>query len=117
MLAVVSDTPVPGLEQYPLIIQDYPGFKQYLPWGPFYGVFCRNEVPEDAKKKLVEAFKKGVNDPRFQKFLANMGTIPMNIPGDEAYAFLNRWQSVTAWLLQDAGAAKVSPADLGISQP
>jgi tripartite-type tricarboxylate transporter receptor subunit TctC len=117
VLAVLSDTPVPGLEQYPLITQDYPEFKKFLPWGPFFGVFCKKDVPEDVKKRLVEAFKKGSAEPKFQEFLTGLGAIPMNISGDEAYAFLARWQSITAWLLQDAGAAKVSPANLGIPKP
>jgi tripartite-type tricarboxylate transporter receptor subunit TctC len=117
VLAVVADQPVPGLEQFPLITQDYPEFKRFLPWGPFYGVHCRKDVPEDVKKTLAAAFKKAAQDPKFQEFLTNFGTVSMNISGDEAYAFLGRWQSITAWLLQDAGAAKVSPADLGISKP
>jgi tripartite-type tricarboxylate transporter receptor subunit TctC len=117
VLAIVADEPVPGLEQYPLITKDFPGFKKFLPWGPFYGVHCNKDVPAAAKKILVDAFQKGVEAPKFQEFLANFGTVSMNISGDEAYAFLNHWQSVTAWLLQDAGAANVSPATLGIPKP
>ena len=41
----------------------------------------------------------------------------MNISGDEAREFLDRWQSITAWLLQDTGAAKVSPEELGVPRP
>jgi hypothetical protein len=41
----------------------------------------------------------------------------MNISGAEADAFLARWQSVTAWILQEAGAARTSPAELNIPRP
>ncbi len=41
----------------------------------------------------------------------------MNISGDEADTFLKKWQSVTSWMYEYAGAAKVSPASLGIPKP
>jgi hypothetical protein len=41
----------------------------------------------------------------------------MNMSGQEAVDFLAKWQQVTAWALQDTGAAKVSPKDLGIERP
>ena len=116
-LAMISDTPVPGLEDIPLVIEDFPEFKKYLPWGPFYGVWCKKDVPEGAKKVLVEAFKKGAADPQFQAFLKDFGTVSMNISGDEADAFLIKWQSVTNWMYEYAGAAKVSPDKLGIPKP
>ena len=45
------------------------------------------------------------------------GNIVMNMSGQEAVDFLIKWQQVTAWALQDTGAAKVSPEDLGIARP
>ncbi|MBL0714315.1 MAG: tripartite tricarboxylate transporter substrate binding protein [Desulfosarcina sp.] len=117
VLAVVSDTPVPGLEDIPLITKDFPDFNKYLPWGPFYGVWCKKDVPEATKKKLVEAFQKGAAEPKFQAFLKDFGTVSMNISGAEADAFLKKWQSVTNWMYEYAGAAKVSPAKLGIPKP
>jgi tripartite-type tricarboxylate transporter receptor subunit TctC len=116
-LAVVSDKPIPGLENIPLITEDFPDFRKYLPWGPFYGVWCKKDVPEAAKKKLVEAFQKGASEPKFQAFLKDFGTVSMNISGDEADKFLKKWQSVTNWMYEYAGATKVSPADLGIPKP
>ncbi len=116
-LAVVSDTPIEGLEEIPLITKDFPAFKKYLPWGPFYGVWCKRNVPEAAKQKLVEAFKKGAAQPKFQAFLKDFGTVSMNINGAEADEFLKKWQSVTNWMYQNAGATKVSPAELGIPKP
>jgi len=116
-LAVVSDTPIPGLEDLPLITQDFPQFKKYLPWGPFYGVWVKRDVPDDVKKILVDAFQKGAATPKFESFIADFGAVMMNIHGAEADKFLLHWQSVSCWLLQDAGATKVSPETLGIPKP
>lgn len=117
ILAVVSDKPVAGYEDLPLVTEKFPGFKTYLPWGSFFGVFCRKDVPDDIKQKLVDAYEKGSSDPTFKKFVENSGAIQMNIHGEEAYQFLRRWQSITSWLLDSVGAAKVSPAKLGIPKP
>lgn len=116
-LAMVSDTPVPGLEEVPLITATSADYKKYLPWGPFYGVFVKKETPDAIKKTLVDAFKKGVGDPRAQEFIKNFGSVYMGIAGAEAEQFLNKWQSVTTWLLQDAGATKFSPDKFGIPRP
>lgn len=116
-LAMVSDTPVPGLEDIPLITQDFPEFEKYLPWGPFYGVWCKKDVSDEIKKKLTDAFQKGASEAKFQAFLKDFGTVSMNISGDEADEFLKKWQSVTNWMYEYAGATEVSPADLGIPKP
>ncbi len=101
----------------PPITQDFPAFDKYVPWAPFFGVWCKKDVPQDAKDKLVEAFAKGVASDRFKEYVASKDAVLMNISGDEAQAFLNKWRSVTAWLLHDAGATKVSPEELGIPKP
>jgi tripartite-type tricarboxylate transporter receptor subunit TctC len=116
-LAMVADEPVPGLEDIPLIISVYPEFKKYMPWGPFYGIWVKREVPDAAKKVLVDAFAKGGKDPKFQAFIKDFGAVYMGTYGDEADKFLKHWQSVTTWLLQDAEATKVSPEKFGIPKP
>ena len=69
------------------------------------------------KAKLVAAYKEGAKSPKFIKMMQGRGNIMMNISGDEADAFLKKWQSITAWVLHEAGATKSSPADFGISKP
>ena len=41
----------------------------------------------------------------------------MGISGEEAEKFLKKWQSITTWALQDAGATKFSPEKFGIPKP
>ena len=113
-LAVLSDKAFEGI---PALTGDLPGIGKYLPWGPFYGVFVKRDVPEAVKTKLTASFKTAANNPQFVKLMTDRGNAMMNISGNEADAFLKKWQSVTAWTLQEAGVAKKSPADLGIAKP
>jgi len=116
-LALISDTTVPTLEDVPLVTATNANYKKFLPWGPFYGVFVKKDTPDAVKKTLVAAYEKGLKDPKAQEFIKNFGSIYMGISGAEAEKFLNKWQSVTTWLLQDAGATKVSPEKFGIPKP
>jgi tripartite-type tricarboxylate transporter receptor subunit TctC len=113
-LAVLRDQPYEGIAP---ITQDLPAIAKYLPWGPFYGVFVKRDVPDAAKAKLVAAFKTAASNPKFVELMTGRSNEMMNISGAEAEAFLKKWQSVTAWTLQEAGAAKKSPAELGIAKP
>lgn len=116
-LALISDAPIAGLEAIPLIGATNPAYRKFLPWGPYYGVFVRKETPEDVKKKLVEAFQKGAAEEKFQSFIRDFGAVYMGIAGDEAEKFIRHSQSVTTWMLQEAGATKVSPEKFGIPKP
>ena len=113
-LAVLSDKPHDGIAP---LTADLPAMGKYLPWGPFYGVFVKRDVPEATKARLTASFQTAANNPQFVKFMAERGNTTLNISGAEADAFLKKWQSVTAWTLQEAGVAKQSPADLGIAKP
>ena len=116
-LAVVNPEPVDTLPDVPAITDTLPEMERFLPWGPFYGVFVRGEVPDDVKAKLVETYATAAEDEGFLELMANRGNVVMNISGDEAAEFLRKWQQITAWALQDTGAAKVSPEELGIERP
>ncbi|MCS7268920.1 MAG: tripartite tricarboxylate transporter substrate binding protein [Geminicoccaceae bacterium] len=112
-LAAIATERIEGLDAPP-ITETLPGFKKYLPWGPFFGAFVKKETPGPIVEKLEKAFVEAANDPRFKEFCANFGVVPMGVSGEEARKFMNRWRSITAWLLADVGAAKNDPAKLGI---
>ncbi|MFK7890540.1 MAG: tripartite tricarboxylate transporter substrate-binding protein, partial [Granulosicoccus sp.] len=116
-LAVVNPTPVEILPGVPAITESIPDMAKFLPWGPFYGVFVPDAVPDAVKSSLVDAFQEAARSEEFTTLMANRGNIVMNISGDAASEFLTKWQQVTAWVLQDTGAAKVNPESLGISRP
>lgn len=117
VLAVVNDGEIAALPGVPPITADFEGFGKYLPWGPFYGVFVKRDVPDDAKAKLVAAFKQAASDPKFVDLMVGRGNIMMSIAGTEADEFLGKWQSTTAWVLHEANATKASPAEFGIPKP
>ncbi len=116
-LAVVNPEPVDTLPDVPAITDTLPEMGKFLPWGPFYGVFVRADVPDDVKAKLTDVFATAATDKTFLELMANRGNVVMNMGGQEAVDFLAKWQQVTVWALQDTGAAKVSPEKLGISRP
>lgn len=116
-LAVVTKESIEELPDTPPITDALPEMESYLPWGPFWAVAVHKDTPDDIVATLSDAYQKGVANEEFQQFLSGNGAKVLNLQGDEAKQFLNRWQSVTAWALQKAGSAKVSPEEAGIPKP
>ena len=116
-LAVVNAEAVDSLPGVPPITEALPDMERLLPWGPFYGVFTRDDVPDEVKATLVEAFETAGEDETYRTLMENRGNVVMDLSGNEAREFLERWQRVTSWVMQDTGAAKVDPASLGIERP
>ncbi|KKM18086.1 hypothetical protein LCGC14_1669250 [marine sediment metagenome] len=116
-LAVFETEPNPLLPDVPTITADHPGFADYLPWGPFFGIFVKRGTPDEAVTKLQDAYAQATTTPEFGQLMEDRGFSVMNISGDEAEQFLNKWQSVTSWLVHDAGITKKSPEEFGIPRP
>ena len=92
-------------------------YATYLPWGPFFGVFAKNGTPDNVIAALTSAYATAAENPEFVDLMNGRGFTMMNISGQEANDFLSKWQQGTAWLLDDAGLTKASPADFGIARP
>lgn len=114
ILSVINDQRIEQIKDVPTISESIPEMKKFMPWGPFYGVWVKKDTPDDVKKTLIDAFSKAYQEPQFQDFLKQRGTVPLGLSGEEAIKYWQDWQSTTAWLLQDAGVAKVSPEKLNI---
>ncbi len=114
LVDTVANSVLPDLAP---ITDDFPEFSAYLPWGPFFGVFVKAGTPDDVVAKLQAAYAVGVENPDFVALMDGRGFSIMNISGAEAEAFLTKWQSVTSWIVFDAGIAKNSPEDFGIPRP
>ena len=106
-----------NFKDIPSVLEEFPGYKQYLPWGAFYGVFVSKDTPKDIQKKLVTAFKKASESHNFKEFVTNMGATYLGLTGDAAKKYIAQNRSVSAWLMQRAGATKKSPASFGIPEP
>lgn len=116
-IAIFDTQANPALPNVKPVVETNPEFRAFLPWGPFFGVFVKKGTPDDVVARLIAAYAAGVRHPEFQKLMDARGFNTMNISGAEALSFLAKWQSNTAWLLQDAGVTKVSPANFNIPRP
>ncbi|WP_417211138.1 Bug family tripartite tricarboxylate transporter substrate binding protein [Antarctobacter sp.] len=116
-LAVMDVAASARLPEVPAVTEANDGYNTYLPWGPFFGVFVKKGTPDDAVAKLSAAYAEAAQNPDFIELMEGRGFTLMAISGDEAEAFLTKWQQGTAWLLQDAGLAKNSPEEFGIARP
>lgn len=118
-LAVMYDSPLTaeGLTDIPVITDVYADYDKYMPWGPFYGAFVREDTPQEVVDYLTEHFDVVMQKPEITEILENLGTIPVNLSGDEAREFVDSYRSTTSWLLYEAGATQNSPEDFGIAKP
>lgn len=115
-LAVFHNEKIEGIEDMPLIEDIYPDYSKYMPWGPFYGVFVKEGTPQEIVDKLTAAFDKAVADPEYQKILKGLGNIPLGISGQEARDYVDKYRSISSWIMYDTGTAKASPEEFGIKR-
>ncbi|WP_434310904.1 tripartite tricarboxylate transporter substrate binding protein [Hominifimenecus sp. rT4P-3] len=116
-LLVFSDEEVYGFEGVPLATSVDEKFNDYLPWGPFYGLSVKAGTDQAIVDKLTDAAKKAYAGEDFQKYLEASGTIPIGLTGEEANEYMKSMQSITCWLLYDAGVTTVEPTEYGVPRP
>jgi tripartite-type tricarboxylate transporter receptor subunit TctC len=113
-ISMLSEDKVEVLADIPLISEAYPEFADYLPWGPFYGVFVKADTDPAVVQTLSSAFEAAYNDPTYQDVLKQFNINPMGLTDDSAKDFLKTWQVNTAEALYKAGAITKSPEELGL---
>ena len=113
-LTMLSLTPVALMPEVPLVTKDYPAFEQYLPWGPFYGVYVKKGTDSAIVEKLGAAFTKGFNDPSYQAVLKNFNINPAGLTGAKAAEYVKNWQRNTLTALVKSGAVTKTLDELGI---
>ncbi|WP_138472868.1 tripartite tricarboxylate transporter substrate binding protein [Poseidonocella sp. HB161398] len=116
-LAVFDTEPSDKLPGVPAVASINAGYETYLPWGPFFGIFVKKGTPDEIVAQLQHAYAEGAKNPDFTQLMDNRGFTMLSLSGEEAEAFLAKWQQSTSWLLQDAGLAKKSPEEFGIPRP
>lgn len=117
ILAIFDNQRMETLPDVPALGEVYPGTGDYLPYGPYFGLFAPKGVPHAVISTLVDAMKKAVMDPRWQQYVRDGYFRSLALSGDEARQYLDKWTSKTAWLIYDLGVAKKSPEQLGIPKP
>ena len=113
-LSMLATEPVEQMSEVPLITAEYPDFEQYLPWGPFYGVFVKVGTDQAAIDTLSAAFETAFNDASYQDLLAGFNINALGYTGDEAKEYLDNWQTNTTTALVNSGAITKTLSELGI---
>lgn len=116
ILAVFSDERLANEPDAPAICESYPEYEQYFPWGTFVGVYVDDDCSDEVKETLTEAFRKGWEREEYQQFLADNYIAPLGLSGEDARAYIKKWQRVTTWILYDSGQAPYSPANFGLTR-
>ena len=116
-LAVLSDRPL-ELEGYgtiPPVTASIAGFK---PDANYFGIFVPKGVPAPVLKTLDMVWENVVmKSETLKKYATSNGAIAAPVYGDAALKAATPAIQTTAWQLQDAGKAKVSPDTVGIAKP
>lgn len=117
-LAMLTTERVDMLADIPALTESLPQAEEYLPWGSFQGIYVRKETPETVKQTIADAFESAIGSDEFtQRYNTDFGGVTLNLTGEAAQDYVDQWQAKTGWLLEDAGAAQVSPEELGIPRP
>ena len=116
ILTVFSDERLDSEPDAPAICESYPEYGKYFPWGTFVGVFVDDECSAEVKETLSGAFRRGWESAEYQKFLEENYITPLGLTGEDARAYIKKWQRVTTWILYDSGQAPYSPANFGLER-
>ncbi len=116
ILAMFHNERLEGFDNVPAITETYPEYGDILPWGPFYGVFVKKGTDQAVIDTLTAAFSKACQDQEFKDLVASKGCFILDMSGEEAVEYLDKYRSVTSYMLYDSGVATVDPATVGIER-
>lgn len=116
ILASFTNEPIEGLDDIVPIGTIYEKLQDYIPYGPYFGLFASKDTPQEVISVLEEAMNESMADPRWDEYCENLHLVQIDYDGEEAIKYLDEWTSKAAWLLFDMGGAKKSPEDFGIKR-
>ena len=94
-LCMFSDAPVEAFPDVPPITDYDPAFSEFLPWGPFYGVFVKKGTEQTVRETLSDAFLKAYQEETYQALLQTLYVDPLGLCGDEANAYIEAWREAS----------------------
>ena len=115
VLATLTAEQVEVLPGVKPIVEELPDFAEYLPFGPFYGVFVPEGTPAEAVASLADTFSAAFETEAYQEVLKNLNIVPLGLKGEEANQYIADWTASTAKALYSAGLIDKSPAELGLA--
>ncbi len=101
----------------PTAFDVYPSLSDYLPLSQAIGFAVPQDVPQNVKDVLRDAFAEAMETDSVKEFGKKNFYILSGKVGEEAGKVFDSLESNFAWTLWELGAAKVNPADLGIPKP
>ncbi|MDJ0783572.1 MAG: tripartite tricarboxylate transporter substrate binding protein [Desulfosarcinaceae bacterium] len=108
---------VEGLGTIPSSFDSYPSLSEYLPISQAIGFAVPADAPEEAKMVLQDAFKQAMATEKVKTWAKENYYLLSGKTGAASKAVFDALESNFAWTLFELGAAKVNPADLGITKP
>lgn len=100
----------------PSIKNFYPEAAKFLPMGEVTGILVPKGLPESTLAKLDEAFLYAVKDQAFLDFCATKSFAVNIYDRQHSQAFMDDFASKACYLMYDAGATSINPADFGINR-
>ena len=118
-LATLTPEPVEleGVGVIPSGLKIYPALTDYLPISQAIGMAVPNDVPDEVKTILTNAFKQALETEKVKNWAAENYYLLSGKTGKEASAEFAKLESLFSWTLWELGAAKINPEDLGIPKP
>nr|WP_300005557.1 tripartite tricarboxylate transporter substrate binding protein [Tissierella sp.] len=94
-----------------------PEAAEYLPLYFPNSILVKKGTPEDIEAKLNEAIEKALAEPEWEKFIQDESYNRLDdLSREEINQYWKKYTSITSWLLYDAGATTINPADIGIEK-
>ena len=117
-LCTLSDEPITIAEgvTIPSIKEFYPEIAPLLPMGEVTGILIPKGLDEAALEKLDHAFEVAVQDQAFLDFCESRSFEVTPVGRADSQAYLEEFASKCCYILYDAGAAPIDPAEFGIER-
>ena len=116
-LATVSDKPLDleGFGVIPPLSQSLPGFTAPA---NYFGIFIPKGVPDEVVKTVQKIWDENIpKSEALKKYASSRGALFLPVSGEAAQKAVMPAVQANAWMLFDAGKAKVSPDTVGIPKP
>ncbi|MGE5483795.1 MAG: Bug family tripartite tricarboxylate transporter substrate binding protein [Ignavibacteriales bacterium] len=118
VLATFTNERLKQLPEVPALGELYPEMKNLLPYGPWFGLLAPKGTPAEVTQKLATTLDSVLKEQEWQTSADNMYVRTLGITDSaKVVEYLDKWTSVTSWLLYDLGIAKESPEKYGIAKP
>ena len=109
-ITIADGVTIPSIKDF------YPEAAKFLPMGEVTGILVPKGLPESYLEKLDEAFAVAVKDKAFLDFCESKSFSVNVYDRQHSQECMENFASKACWLMYDAGAVTISPADYGINR-